>query len=103
MPVKYFATVAGQVEELPRVNYVPRDPAKRFRNEQNIIIGARVVKADAYTFAVGRASDGQLYAAERVVQRKANPSNHKCGAKCRHATGKVCECECGGKFHGAGK
>lgn len=38
----------------------------------------------------------------RVIFRKANPSNHKCGARCRHAKGGQCECECGGKYHGAG-
>jgi hypothetical protein len=26
----------------------------------------------------------------------------KCGAKCTGATGHVCECECGGRNHGAG-
>lgn len=38
----------------------------------------------------------------RVIYRKTNPSNHKCGARCRHAKGGQCECECGGKYHGAG-
>lgn len=38
----------------------------------------------------------------RVIYRKSNPSNHKCGARCRHAKGGQCECECGGKYHGVG-
>jgi hypothetical protein len=38
----------------------------------------------------------------RVIYRPANPSNHKCGARCRHAKGSSCECSCGGQFHGAG-
>lgn len=38
----------------------------------------------------------------RVIFRKSNPSNHKCGARCRHAKGGDCECACGGKYHGAG-
>jgi hypothetical protein len=38
----------------------------------------------------------------RVIEFKANPSLHKCGTKCRHAKGGTCECECGGKYHGAG-
>lgn len=37
----------------------------------------------------------------RVIFRKANPSNHKCDARCLHATGQQCECSCGGKNHGA--
>jgi len=28
---------------------------------------------------------------------------HKCSAKCLSATGHDCQCECGGKNHGAGK
>jgi hypothetical protein len=28
--------------------------------------------------------------------------DHKCGAKCRNATGPACECSCRGKHHGAG-
>ncbi len=38
----------------------------------------------------------------RVVAYSLNPSRHKCGARCRHAKGNSCECECGGKNHGAG-
>jgi hypothetical protein len=38
----------------------------------------------------------------RVIFIKENPSMHKCGAKCRHAKGSSCDCECGGQFHGAG-
>jgi len=37
----------------------------------------------------------------RVIFRKANPSNHKCDARCLNATGQQCECSCGGKNHGA--
>ena len=29
-------------------------------------------------------------------------AKHKCSAKCLSATGHDCECECGGKNHGAG-
>jgi hypothetical protein len=101
MSVKYFAIVNGQIEEL-KAFYIARDPARRMAGEKEIVHRGLFV-FDAQMMAVGRASDGLLHAAERVIQRKANPSNHKCGAKCRHATGKVCECECGGKFHGVGK
>lgn len=40
----------------------------------------------------------------RVVQRKSNPSNHECDARCMFATGRSmqCECSCGGKNHGKG-
>jgi hypothetical protein len=39
---------------------------------------------------------------ERIIERKSNPSNHKCDARCLNATGFKCECSCGGKNHGAG-
>jgi hypothetical protein len=39
----------------------------------------------------------------RTICRAATPSNHKCGPRCLHAKGTSCECECGGKNHGAGK
>lgn len=45
---------------------------------------------------------GQRVQVQRAIQRKANPSMHKCGARCLNATGFLCECACGGKHHGAG-
>jgi len=40
----------------------------------------------------------------RVVQRKSNPSMHKCDTRCMFAQGRTmnCECACGGKNHGKG-
>lgn len=32
---------------------------------------------------------------------KGRPSNKKCDARCTGATGHNCECQCGGKNHGA--
>ena len=37
----------------------------------------------------------------KPIQGRINPAI-KCGAKCTHAKGHVCECECGGANHGAG-
>ena len=37
--------------------------------------------------------------AEIVVRFKAG---HTCDARCMYATGKLCECSCGGRNHGAG-
>jgi len=45
---------------------------------------------------------GQRVQVERAIERKSNPSNHKCDARCLNATGFKCECSCGGKNHGAG-
>lgn len=44
--------------------------------------------------------NGAVVPVTRKVFFKSNPSMHKCGAKCLHAKGHDCECECGGKNHG---
>ena len=58
-----------------------------------------------YTSAIhfnGLNTNGRRVAVERMIERKANASNHKCDARCLNARGFKCECECGGKNHGAG-
>lgn len=45
---------------------------------------------------------GQRITATRMIERKSNPSNHKCDARCEDAKGFKCECACGGKNHGKG-
>jgi hypothetical protein len=50
----------------------------------------------------GVTPDGRRVQVERAIDRKRNASNHKCDARCLNATGFRCECECGGKNHGAG-
>jgi len=50
----------------------------------------------------GLTTDGRRVQVERAIERKSNPSNHKCGPRCLNATGFLCECSCGGKNHGAG-
>ena len=39
---------------------------------------------------------------ERHIEFKSNPSMHICDARCMNARGRMCECSCGGKNHGAG-
>jgi hypothetical protein len=48
----------------------------------------------------GLTAEGVRVQVERAIERKSNPSNHKCGARCMNATGFQCECSCGGKNHG---
>lgn len=38
----------------------------------------------------------------RVEFIKATVTAHKCDARCTHAKGHVCDCSCGGKYHGTG-
>ena len=37
----------------------------------------------------------------RRIEYKTCPSLHRCDARCQNATGHVCECSCGGQYHGA--
>jgi hypothetical protein len=99
---RYFATINGEPVRLQNVRYTDKQANRRPAYEREVIVGDKTVRGDSYSFAVGQGPDGKLYAADRLIFRKAAPSNHKCGAKCRHAKGGQCECECGGKFHGAG-
>ena len=57
---------------------------------------------DGYDRLIGKAADGRTLPVTRKIYFRANPSLHKCNAKCRGATGHDCQCECRGKFHGAG-
>lgn len=100
---RYFATIDGEPVRLANVYYADRQQERRMAYEQDVIVGDKTVgDGTRYNFAVGKGPDGKLYAADRLIFRKSSPSNHKCGAKCRHAKGGQCECECGGKYHGAG-
>lgn len=56
---------------------------------------------DGFQRLAGKDEQGNLLPVTRTIYRKANPSMHKCSAKCRSATGHDCECSCGGKYHGA--
>jgi hypothetical protein len=76
--------------------------------------GSIISLKNVYTRELGRTAEGKIIAGvggdcgtcggvhkvERTIQRKANPSNHKCSDRCRSAKGHQCECECGGKYHG---
>jgi len=80
---RYFAEQNGQTVELSRVGHD----------------GAVSTKACHF---MGFAPDGTKLQATRKVQIKSNPSLHKCSDRCVSAKGWLCECECGGKNHGAG-
>lgn len=64
--------------------------------------GVKALSYDGYQKRMARDENGRLMPVTRVVFRKVAPSNHKCDARCLHAKGNQCECECGGQFHGAG-
>jgi hypothetical protein len=59
------------------------------------------VSTKAHHF-IGTTPDGRKMNATRAIERKRNPSMHRCDARCMNARGHLCECSCGGKNHGAG-
>ena len=82
---RYFADVRGETFELTAIRHN----------------GGSAMKASNFS---GRAPNGELIPATRVIEMKSNPSKHVCDARCMNATGRVmkCECSCGGKNHGKG-
>ena len=60
-------------------------------------------RQDGYSMLVAHPVSGPdaILPVTRVIDYKANPSLHKCDARCTHAKGRQCECSCGGANHGA--
>ena len=81
---KYFADFHGEIVELTDV-----------RHDGHVSTAAKHFE--------GFAPDGftKLTANRKIDYKVANPSLHKCDARCTTATGHKCECSCGGKFHGS--
>ena len=92
--IKYF----NGTDELLAVTCVPI--------AQFIVIGGIKSKAnyvDSFKRLAGRSIDGRLLPVERKIEYKSNPSKHICNAKCLNGSiNGACECQCGGKNHGAG-
>lgn len=55
---------------------------------------------DGFQRLVGRNAQGVLVPVQRKIEYKSRPSKHVCDARCRNAKGHICECECGGRYHG---
>ncbi len=97
---RYFSDLTGTPVELCSIDYMRNEEfAARFP-------GVKGMRVDGYSKLVGRVAgrltDGPL-PVTRKIDYKAQPSLHACNAKC--LGGKVngtCECQCGGRNHGAG-
>ncbi|HEX4173971.1 MAG TPA: hypothetical protein VHY82_15995 [Acetobacteraceae bacterium] len=50
----------------------------------------------------GETVDGTASNYTRIIERSDRPSNHRCNDLCMYATGKQCQCACGGRNHGKG-
>ena len=98
---KYFSDFNGTTTELVYVSQMRNEEfARRFP-------GVKGMRVDGFSkrvgYAAGATKDGQELPMTRAIEYKRNPSLHVCNAKCMG--GKVngtCECQCGGKNHGAG-
>ena len=65
--------------------------------------GVKGRKYDSFSRFVGyRPGTREILPVTRTIEFKSHPSLHVCSSKCMNATGKSCECSCGGKNHGHG-
>jgi hypothetical protein len=97
---KYFATCNGATVELASPYY--EDIRIAARKTHSILAGRQVRELNLIALGYCPLCNGNVqHHAERVIFRKANPSNHKCDARCMHAKGRNCECSCKGENHGA--
>jgi hypothetical protein len=100
---KYFSDYNGQTIELKAPSSMPNAEFAA------LFPGVKGMRDDGYSKRVGCDINAPLtwprvyLPITRMIEYKANPSKHICNAKCLggKATG-VCECQCGGKNHGAG-
>ncbi len=64
--------------------------------------GVQGLRSDSFSRFVGKDTEGNILPITRKIERKRNPSLHKCDARCLNARGFLCECSCNGRNHGAG-
>lgn len=98
--IKYFSDVTGEPEALVaphgmnNAEFAARWP------------GVRGIRYDGYQMLVGHVGGnlgGAVLPVTRKIKYKAFPSRHECNAKCLNGKHNgTCECQCGGKNHGAG-
>ncbi len=104
--VRYFngETRLGVIEEMPLAEFTALFPGQTaIQWSRNLrVVGLPLGQVRTWDRDLGKWSRIGFLPAQRAIQRKSNPSNHKCGSRCLDATGFQCECACGGKNHGAG-
>ena len=92
--IKYF----NDTDELTCIQPMP--------NNQFAAIGGVRSSAnyyDGFQRLCGVTAGGKLVPVERAITYKSFPSRHECNAKCLNGKHNgTCECQCGGKNHGAG-
>jgi hypothetical protein len=87
--------------ELARVSWADRRDFERIVGRP-MIAGEKLAR-EGILFAYGACPGcGRLHPSARRIVYSAKPSRHVCNALCMGARGPNCECQCGGKNHGAG-
>jgi hypothetical protein len=96
--IKNFSDTENGAIEL---TYATSMPNAEFRAK---FPGVKGIRYDGYTMWVGRNSTGADYLpVTRKIEYKSFPSKHVCNSKCLNGKHNgTCECQCGGKNHGAG-
>jgi hypothetical protein len=101
--MRYFADINGGTVELERVwNDGRGSKAKHFFGHPKGTDYTKLVFVKGRKTETGCDNAWSAIPATRVIEYKSFPSKHKCDARCTSAKGFRCECECGGKNHGAG-
>lgn len=95
--IRSFSDITGEAIELKALCGMPN---KEFAARWPALKGIRF---DGFQMQVGRSEHGDLLPVTRKIEFKNRPSLHECNTKCLNGkhNGK-CECQCGGKNHGAG-
>lgn len=104
--IKYFSDIDGSTVAIRSVT--------QMRNEEFAVRfpGVKGMRADGYSKWVGLSEAGNirfvgdtsdLLPITRKIEYKSFPSKHECNSKCLNGKHNgTCECQCGGKNHGAG-
>lgn len=94
--IKYFGDIGGEALALRSIHGMGN---KEFRARWP---GVKGMRSDGYEMLVGH-SDSGVQPVTRKIEYKSRPSLHTCNAKCLNGKHNgVCECQCGGRNHGAG-
>jgi len=102
MGTKYFSgetELRGNIMGLRNSDFAARFPGIKGRRFDGFDMMVAFPEGAKYDAALT-----QALPVTRVINYKSNPSKHECDTRCRHAKGRVmnCECSCEGKNHGAG-
>lgn len=106
----FFTTCNGEQVSLSNTGYMSVSDAAKYRGlvsalpakTERFVMASGGGLPTVYDYAVGKCACGQYHFAERRIERPSMASDHKCDGRCMNSKGRICECSCKGKNHGAG-